>query len=153
MAHRTFAITLLLTLAISVGAFAAGPLKGKAYEGKAASSGVNSEGQRQRLNVTGPITLGVSASGKSVSVRLPSSYAILYCTTGQHLHSQSTKPAAISRSGSFRATVGERFSASSGPPAVTQVVTGQFSGSTVKGTIHTEAGECSGSTTFSATAR
>jgi hypothetical protein len=153
MAHRTLSITLLLTLAISVGAFAAGPLKGKAYEGRTASSGVDNEGQRQRLNVTGPITLGVSASGKSVTVRLPSSSAILYCTTGQRLHSQSTKPAAISRSGSFRATIGERFSASSGPPAVVEVVTGQFSGNTVKGTIHTEAGECSGSTTFSAKAR
>jgi hypothetical protein len=150
-AYRTSIITLAFTLAISAGALAAGLLKGKTYQGKTPSSGVDSEGHRQRLTVTG-ISLGVAASGKSVTVRFASNDPILYCVTQELLHSQSTKPALISKSGTFKATIDQRFAAGSLAPAVVQVVSGQFSGHTVKGTIHTQAGECSGVTTFSATA-
>jgi hypothetical protein len=152
-AHHTVAITLALTLAGSAGALAAGPLKGKTYEGRAPSSGVNSERHQQRTHATGNIILRVAGSGTSVTVRFSSSSPILYCITQQQVHRQSTKPASISSGGTFKAAIGERFAAGPGPPAIVQVVTGRFSGRTVRGTIHTQAGECSGVTTFSATAR
>jgi hypothetical protein len=152
-AHRTFAIMLALTLAGSAGALAAGPLNGRTYEGAAPSSGVNGEGHRQRTHATGNIILRVAGNGRSVTVRFSSSSPILYCNTQQQLHRQSTKPASISSSDAFRATISERFAAGPGPPAIVQVVTGHFSGRTVSGTIHTQAGECGGVTSFSARAR
>ncbi|MGA2321487.1 MAG: hypothetical protein ABSG95_12215 [Solirubrobacteraceae bacterium] len=152
-AHRTFAIALALTLAGSAEALAAGPLNGKTYEGGAPSSGVNSEGHRQRTHATGNIIIRVAANGRSVSVRFSSSSPVLYCSTQQHLHVQSTKPASISRGGTFRATIDERFAAGPGAPAIVQVVTGQFSGRSVRGTIHTQAAECGGVASFAATAR
>jgi hypothetical protein len=152
-ARRTFAITIALTLAGSACALAAGPLKGKAYEGGAPSLGINGEGHRLRTHATGNIILRVAASGGSVSVRFSSSAPILYCTTQQRLHRQSTKPASISPGGRFTARIGERFAAGPGPPGIIHVVTGQFSGRTVRGTIHTQAGECGGVASYSATAR
>ena len=151
--HCTLAITLAIVMAGSASALAAGPLHGKTYEGGAPSSGVDSEGHRQRTHATGNVVLRVTGSGRSVTVRFSSSSPILYCITQQLVHVQTTKPAQISRGGAFRATIGERFAAGPGAPAMVQVVTGQFSGSTVRGTIHTQAGECSGTASFSATAR
>jgi hypothetical protein len=78
---------------------------------------------------------------------------VLYCVTQQHVRVQSTKPASISGSGAFRATVGERFAPGPGPPAIVQIVSGQFSAGSVKGTIRTQAAECGGTASFSATAR
>lgn len=150
-AHCTLAFALPLMLAVSVDAFAAAALGGKTYSGKTATSGVNSEGQRARLTAGG-ISLKVSSSGRSVTVHFASPYPLLYCRTNEKMHSQSTKAASISTSGSFRASVGERFSAGPGSAPIVQVVSGRFSGRTVKGTIRTQAAECSGSTTFSATA-
>jgi hypothetical protein len=152
-AHRTFAIALALTLAGSAGALAAGPLNGKTYEGGAPSSGVDSEGHRQHTHAAGKIILRVSSNGRSVSVRFSSSAPVLYCTPQEGVRVQSTKRASISSGGTFRATVSERFAAGPGPPAIVQVVTGKFSGRTVKGTIHTQAAECSGVASFSATSR
>jgi hypothetical protein len=149
---HTFAVTLTVTLAGSAVALAAGPLNGKTYEGGAPTSGVNSEGHHQRTHATGNIILRVSASGRSVTVRFSSSSPILYCTPQELLHKQSTKPASISRGGTFTAAIGERFKAGPGPPAIVQLVTGRFSGRSVKGTIHTQAAECSGAASFSATA-
>jgi hypothetical protein len=151
MANRTLAIALALTLAISVEALAAGPLKGKTYRGQTATSGVNSENYRLRLS-GGGIILVVAANGRSVTVRFASPAPLLYCKIKETVHSQGTKAAAISSGGEFRATIAERFTAGTSEPSVVQVVTGQFSGHTVNGKIHTEAGECSGTTTFSATA-
>jgi hypothetical protein len=151
-AHSTLALALPLVLAVSVDAFAAGALRGKTYSGKTATSGVNSEGQQARLTAGG-ISLKVSSSGRSVTVRFASPYPLLYCRSSEKLHSQSTKAASISGSGRFRATIGERFVSGPGSAPIVQVVTGRFSGRTVKGTIRTQAAECSGSTTFSATAR
>ena len=151
--HRTLAITLAIVMASSASALAAGPLHGKTYEGGAPSSGVDSEGHRQHTHATGNVVLRVTRSGRSVTVGFSSSSPILYCITQQRAHVQSTKPAPISRSGTFKATVDERFAAGPGAPSMVQVVTGQFSGGTVRGAIHTQAGECSGSASYSATAR
>lgn len=152
-AHRTIAVTLALVLAGSAGALAAGPLKGKTYEGGAPSSGVSSEGHRLRVHAGGNIVLRVARGGGSVTVRFSSPWPILFCNTQQQLHSQSGGPASISRSGLFNAAIAERFGTGPGPPAIVQVVTGRFSGRTVKGTIHTHAPQCGGVTTFTATAR
>jgi hypothetical protein len=152
MRYRVPAITLLFMLAACATALAAGPLKGKTYRGSTSSSGVSSEGQQLQLKVTGPILLTVAGSGKTVTVRFSSPYPILYCRPNEQLHSQSTTPAKISASGAFRATIAERFAAGSGPPAIVQVLSGRFSGRTVKGTLRTEAGECGGVASFSATA-
>ena len=151
-AHRTSAIALALTLAASAGALAAGPLGGRTYEGGAPSTGV-SEGHRKRPHAGGNIVLRVSRSGRTVSVRFSSSAPVLYCNVREPVRVQSTHPASISGSGTFRAAIGERFRAGPGPPAIVQVVTGHFSGGSVRGTIYTRAAECSGVAGFSAAAR
>jgi hypothetical protein len=154
MRHRTLAITLSLTLAITAGAFAAGPLRGKTYQGSAPTTGISSEGHhRLRLHAGGNITLRVAGNGRSVTVRFSSPYPVLYCNTTKTLHVQASRPARISSSGAFRASITERFAAGPGLPAIVQVVSGRFSGRTVRGTIHTQAAECSGSANFSASAR
>jgi hypothetical protein len=150
--YRTLVVTAALILTGSAAALAAGPLRGKTYEGSAPSAGVDNEGHRQHTHATGNITLQVSGSGKSVTVRF-SAAPVLYCNTQQKLHVQTTKPASISRGGSFRASVDERFAVGPGASAIVQVVSGQFSGSTVRGQIRTEAGECGGVASFSAAAR
>src|SRR5205085_8640337 len=95
-AHRTVVVTLALTLACAAGALAAGPMKGRTYEGGAPSTGVDHEGHRQRMHTGGSISLRIARSGRSLTVRFSSSSPILYCITNQHLQVQSTKPASIS---------------------------------------------------------
>jgi hypothetical protein len=152
-AKFAFAVTLAITLVSSAGALAAGPLKGKTYEGAAPSSGVDSEHHRTRTHASGAIILRVTARGTSVTVSFSSNSPIIYCIPEQQLHKQSTKPASISGNGTFKAAVAERFAAGPGPPGIVQVVTGRFSGHTVRGTIQTHAADCGGVTSFSATAR
>ena len=108
-AHRTVVVTLVLTLACAAGALAAGPIKGRTYEGGAPSTGVDHEGHRQRMHTGGSISLRIARSGRSLTVRFSSSSPILYCITNQHLQVQSTKPASISGAGTFRANIAERF--------------------------------------------
>jgi len=149
----TLAAAATLTLAGAASALAAGPLKGKTYQGSAPVTGISSEGHhRIRLYSGGYITLRVARSGRSVSVRFTSPWPVLYCRTQQKLHVQSTKAASISHGGSFTATIIERFAAGPGSNSITQVVTGRFSGRTVKGAIHTHAAECGGTSTYSARA-
>jgi hypothetical protein len=152
--RRTLVATLALMLAVSTAALAAGPLKGKTYEGGVPSTGTRTEHRRVvNLHAGGNIILRVSSSGRTVTVRFTSNSPVLYCNTNKTLAVQSTKPARIYGSGSFRASISERFSAGPGAPAIVQVVSGRFSGHTVKGLIHTNAGECGGVATFSARAR
>jgi hypothetical protein len=147
------AIALALTLAGAAGALAAAPLKGKTYEGSAPSSGISDEGHHHvRLYGGGKITLRVASSGGSVTVHFSSPYPVLYCRTQEALHVQNTKPARISSSGAFKASVSERFRAGPGASGIEQVIAGHFSGGTVSGTIHTKAGACSGVASFSARA-
>jgi hypothetical protein len=153
-AHRTSAIALALALAASAAALAAGPLKGKTYEGGAPSSGVDSEGHHHRTHASGHIVIHVASSGKSVTVRFSGSSPVFYCNTEQRVHSQSTKPASVSSGGTFTARIAERFKPGPGASSITQVVTGRFSGRTLRGTIHTRTEPiCSGVANFSATAR
>jgi hypothetical protein len=152
--RRILLIAPAFALAWSASALAGGPLRGKTYEGSVPSLGTESEGHRVPTHASGKIVLRVSANGRSVSVRFSSTAPVLYCSTQQRLHSQSTHAASISGSGRFKAKVAQRFHAGPGEAAITQVVTGTFSGRTVKGTIHTQtAPECSGVASFTATAR
>jgi hypothetical protein len=74
----------------------------------------------------------------------------MYCINNEFLKVQSTKPAKISSSGSFTAVITGKFIVQGGAPAVTQTITGQFSGRTVSGTIDTSAGGCGGVSHYSA---
>jgi hypothetical protein len=149
---RILAIALALTLATAAGAFA-GALHGKTYEGGAPAWGVNSEGHRVRTHAGGNIVLRVAGSGRSMTVRFSSSAPVLYCNTRQRLHVQSSRPASISGGGTFKAAVAQRFTAGPGPPSIVQVISGRFSGRTVRGTIATHAAECGGTSSFYASAR
>ncbi len=129
----------------------AGPLAGKTYNGQTASRGTN-EKNRQLLIHPGPtpISLKVSRSGRSVTIRFPTHSALFYCVTAEKLSGTPTATGSISSSGRFHVTVGERFSPAPGPPPITESVSGKFSGSSVSGTIRTVAPPCGGTTTFSA---
>jgi hypothetical protein len=143
--------TLALTLAGSAVALAAGPSKGKTYEGSAPAIGVSSEGHHKiKLHAGGRITLRVSNDGRSVTVHFTSVHPLLYCNTPKTLKLQSSKSGRISASGSFKATIDERFEINPGPPSIVQVITGHFSGKTVSGKIQTNAGDCGGASSFSA---
>jgi hypothetical protein len=151
--QRTLLIALALALASATAALASEPLHGKTYEGGVPAYGV-SEGHRLRTNTNGKIVLRVSRNGRSVTVHFTSKAPLLYCHTQQPLQVQSTKAASISKSGAFKASIGERFKAGPGPPSIVQVVVGQFSGRKVHGTIRTHASQyCGGAASFSATAR
>jgi hypothetical protein len=150
-AHRTLAVTLAMTLAGSAVALAAGPLKGKTYEGSAPATGVSSEGHHKlKLRAGGKITLHVSSKGTSVTVHFTSVHPVLYCNTPKTLKVQNSKAGRISSSGSFKTTINERFEANPGPPSIVQVITGHFSGKNVSGKIQTNAGDCGGVSSFSA---
>ena len=151
-AHFTLGVTLALTLTASAAALA-GPMNGRTYKGSAPASGIENEGHhRIPLHAGGTISLYVSSNGRTVTVHFSSSSPVLYCRTQQQLHVQSTRPAQISGSGSFRATVVQRFKAGPGSPAITQVLSGHFSGGYVYGTITTNQPECGGVASFSARA-
>jgi hypothetical protein len=151
--YRTLASTVALTLVASATAFASGAVGGKAYVGGVPSSGIRKEsGHRVALRAGGNIVLSVARNGRSVTVRFSSSAPVLYCFTTKTLQVQTTKPASISSSGFFTASVSERFQPGPGLAPIVQVVSGRFSGRSVSGTIKTQAAECSGSTSFSARA-
>ncbi len=155
LTRRTVAVTFVLTLAMSVVALA-GPLKGKTYSGKTPASGVGSEGS-YAFGARLPVVLKVSANGKSVTASFPgipeagTHRAVIYCNVGLALIRQITKPASISKTGSFQATILDKLSEEPSVP-LKQIVTGKFNGHTVKGTVHTvTSAGCSGSTTYTAT--
>jgi len=148
MAKRILALTLSLTLVLA-GAALAAPLKGKTYKGSTPTSGVDHEHHKQKL-VSHTISLKVSSNGKKVTVHMSFGHPLFYCGTQSEVHYQTTSPAKITSSGAFKATILERFTNSVGGAPITQIVSGHFNGKSVKGTIRTEAAECSGSTSFSA---
>jgi hypothetical protein len=148
---RPAAATALALVLVGSTAALAAPLNGKTYQGAVPSSGVRSEGHhRVKLHAGGNIVLRVASNGKTVSVRFTSTAAVLYCNTTKRLQVQSTKATKITSSGSFRASISQRFSPGPGLPPIVQVITGHFSGHTVNGKIITQAAQCSGVTGFSA---
>jgi hypothetical protein len=144
---------LALALALPATALASRALGGRTYEGGAPGWGVNREGHRLRTHASGNVVLKVARSGGRVTVRFSSTKPVLYCNTQQPIRVQSGHSAPIKSDGTFKLAVGERFKAGPGPPAIVQVLTGRFTGATVRGTISTHAAECGGSTRFSARAR
>jgi hypothetical protein len=150
-AYRTLASTIALTLVASATALASGAIGGKTYVGAVPSSGIRKEsGHRVALRAGGNIVLNVARNGRSVTVRFSSPYPVLYCLTTKALKVQTSKSTRISSSGSFTASISERFQPGPGLAPIVQVVSGRFSGRSVSGTIKTQAAECSGSTSFSA---
>jgi hypothetical protein len=153
-APRILMATLLFAALIAASAFAAA-LKGKTYQGQIPTRGVKTELHTAEigLHAGGNIILQVAGNGRTVKVSFSSNKPVLYCNTSKTLAVQTTKAARISASGSFSATVSQRFSAGAGAAAIEQIVSGHFSGKTVHGTIHTDAPPCSGVVGFSARAR
>ena len=150
--HLILAICAALALGAAATALAA-PLKGRTYETNVPSSGVDVRGHRVSTHAGGRLILRVSSSGKNVTVRFSSSIPFLYCRPEQRLRVQSTRPAAISSNGSFKATIEERFSQGPGPASIVQLITGHFTGRVVHGAIRTKQPECGGIAGYSATAR
>src|SRR5436190_21548297 len=111
-ARRVLGAGLTFALLSTAGALAAGPKRGKTYQGGAPSYGISSEGHhRVRTHATGNVILRVANSGRSVTMLFsPSSFPVLYCNTQQRIRVQTGKAASIS-GGSFKAAVGERFAA------------------------------------------
>lgn len=152
--NRALALAFALTLGGTAAALASGPYRGRTYEGGAPTSGVRYEHRHiVRLHAGGNIILRVAGNGRTVTVGFSSSSPILYCNISKSLRVQSTRPASLSGSGSFKASVSQKFLPGPGLAPITQVLYGRFSGGYVYGTIITEAGECSGSTSFAARAR
>ncbi len=149
-AKRMLALAMALTLLAAASAYARA-IGGKTYTGTVPTTGIRKEsGRRVGLRAGGKIVLKVAGNGRTVSVRFTSPYPVLYCFTNKPAKVQTTKSAKISSSGSFSASVAERFEPGPGLASIVQVVSGHFSGHSVSGTIKTQAAECSGSTSFSA---
>jgi hypothetical protein len=148
--QRMLAFAVALTLAVSAVALA-GPLKGKTYTGAAPSAGTSSRRHRVLpLHAGGNIILRVSHNGSTVTVSFSSGHPVLYCNTPKLLRVQSTSPARISSSGTFRASIAQRFQTGPGLAPITQVISGRFRGGYVSGTIQTVQAECGGIAHFSA---
>jgi len=142
-------VAVVLALAPSASALPARALKGRTYAGKTATSYFDHEGEHSG-GVVRALSLKVSSSGRTVTVAFAGGEPLFYCPAGAALVGQSTKPAVIAHTGAFKATVDEQLSPEPAT-ALVEIVTGRFAGHTVKGTIKTEAGSCSGSVGFSAT--
>lgn len=151
--RRTLFIAVAVALIGSASALA-GPVNGGRYVGSLPTSGT-ADYKHLHLQTYADgeeIILTVAHNGRTVTARFSSNHPFMFCRVEQSLKQQTTTPAAISRSGSFTATIGQKFLVQSGAPAVTQVITGRFSGRHVSGTIRTLAGECGGVSSFSASA-
>lgn len=151
--RRTLVIAIAVALVGAASALAA-PLKGASYVVSLPTSGtaVYKHLHMRTYGYLGKLTLTVSHNGRAVTAKFSSKTPFLFCREEQMLGEQTTKAAPISSSGSFTATVDQKFLAQSGEPAITQQIKGRFSGHRVSGTITTQAGECGGVSSFSANA-
>jgi hypothetical protein len=138
-ALRSLALTLVAGLLAFTGlAVAAQPLKSKTYKGETAHAKL-------------PVTLTVSANGKTIKASVPN--APLYCEGGGGPVKQVTKPATISKEGSFKGSIGYVFN---GKTAYKVTFSGRFvKPKKATGTVRSEYStkSCSGSTTFSASTK
>jgi hypothetical protein len=143
--RRAISLAAFVVLLCAAVALAAGPKKGATYTG---STVQNKE----------PITLKVSANGKSV--RIGVQFAPLYCQGGGAGERQITKPAAVAKDGSFKGLITYEFTPTH-EKTTKLYVSGKFSGKKVKGSARSEFGlisaqahsnleQCDGSTSFSA---
>jgi hypothetical protein len=151
----TATVALVLALSLASATFA-GAIGGKAYVGGIPEVGTKLEGHRGKGKTHaygGLLSLRVSRSGKAVTVSFTSSWPVIYCYNTKLLRVQHTRAARISRSGSFTASIEERFSAGPGLPPIVQIVSGRFHGRVATGKIETHAPPCSGVAAFYATAQ
>ena len=146
---------LALALLVSASAFA-GAIGGKRYLGGIPETGTKFEGHHgtgKTHAYGGLLSLRVARNGSSVLVSFTSAWPVIYCYNTKQLRVQKSRPARISRSGSFTASIEERFNPGPGLPPIVQVVSGRFRGRAVTGKIETRAPPCSGATTYYATAQ
>jgi len=157
MRKTTRTLTIALALAL-LGASSAlgGAVGGKTYLGGIPETGTKFEGHRRAGKTHaygGLVSLRVSRSAGTVTVHFTSNWPVIYCYNTKLLRVQRTRAARISRSGSFNASVEQRFSPGPGLPPIVQVISGHFNGRVVTGKIETRAPPCSGATTFYARAQ
>jgi hypothetical protein len=137
-----------LALILTAASALAGVKKGATYTGTLARS-------------KEPIALKVSGNGKSVALSVE--FAPLYCEGGGPGERQISKPASISKNGSFKGAITYEFTTTH-EKTDKLYVQGKFSGKSVKGTARSEFGlqsdearknlaKCDGSTTFTAKAK
>jgi hypothetical protein len=143
-----------LSLVSTAGAGSGGALAGKTYRGQTSKDYSTGSGSFTE-GVPRPLQLKVAKTknGETVTVTFTGHpvQPLFYCPVGVSLARQATQPASISGDGSFKATVHEHFTSEPDVPP-TDIVSGKFSGRSVKGTITTKAGTCGGTTRFAATA-
>ena len=135
------ALVLALTLAFASIGLAGALKKGGTYSGTT-------------VRDKQPISLKVSRSGKTVTTSI--AFAPQFCENGGAVGSlQLTKPATISKSGSFQAKITYEFTPTHAIIA-TLTISGKFSGKSVTGrttSAFTSAKQCNGTTSFSAKAK
>ena len=139
--RQALALAVVLLLAGGTLAFAAALKKGASYTG---STVKGSE----------PISLKVSSSGRTVTASI--AFAPQFCENGGGVGTkQITKPASISKSGSFQAKISYEFAPEHSIIATLEI-SGKFSGAKVSGKTTSAfkvAKQCDGTTSFSAKAR
>src|SRR5947209_2174963 len=121
MRKTTRMLTVVLAL-ILVGASTAlgGAIGGKKYVGGIPETGYKYEGHHRGKTHAygGLVSLRVARNGRSVLVRFTSAWPVLYCYPEKLIQVQGGRTARISRSGSFTASVEERFKAGPGLPPI-----------------------------------
>jgi hypothetical protein len=134
-------VSIAIVLAVAIGAqltalaLAAQPFKGRVYAGQTAH-------EKDFISAT------VSKNGKTVTLNIPA--LPLYCQGGGGPTTQVTKPARLSSTGAFTATIAYQ---AEGKTAFKAQIRGTFvKKGLIKGTVRSEyaAKDCNGSTTFSA---
>jgi hypothetical protein len=151
----TFTIALALALVAASNA-SGGAVGGRTYVGGIPETGTKFEGHHgvgRTHAYGGLLSLHVSRSAQTVTVKFTTSWPVIYCYNTKQLRVQKTRAARISRAGLFNAAVEERFTPGPGLPPIVQVVSGRFRGRVVTGKVETRAPPCSGATTFYATAQ
>jgi hypothetical protein len=138
--RRVLVLVPVIVIASGAVALAAGPVRGGTYSGSTAHG-------------RDAVSLKVARNGRSVTVSVPTPPGYSSGCGGPTV--QKTKAAGISRGGSFSGSISYEF------PLTRSIVirvafSGKFSGRKVKGSVRSEyvySKACSGSTSFSATAK
>jgi hypothetical protein len=138
--RRVLVFVPIIVIASGAVALAAGPVRGGTYKGTTAHG-------------RDAVSLKVSGNGRSVTVSVPTPPGYSGGCGGPTV--QKTKAARISGGGAFSGSIAYEF-----PLTRTIVIklsfSGRFSGRKAKGSVHSQyvySKACSGSTSFSATAR
>jgi hypothetical protein len=130
-------LCLLALTADAADALAAGPIRGARYAGITTQS-------------KGPVTLKVARNGRSVAVSVP--IPPVFCARPAIVQIQTTKPAKISKKGTFKGSISYEGLFTTGVTAKVYFE-GRFNGKRATGKVRSEFLQvtgCDGSTSFSA---